>query len=183
MRRRRHGHCHFSAVFIDHLPLFISGGWQRVPAGSSGPGFGAVGIARLGATKNPRRSFWDRRGFSLGAGGDLLSRGRSIIGPAGLTTVFGMGTGVALRVWPPAKPLSDLSAAERVLISCLMRSAEETALQPASPGSRSKHLFRSSGESLFLTTDSPCHLRPFCLAAGYAADFKLFVAENLPCAS
>ncbi len=37
------------------------------------------------------------------AGGDLLSRGGSIIGPAVLTAVFGKGTGVSPRVWPPAK--------------------------------------------------------------------------------
>ena len=42
------------------------------------------------------------------AGGDLLSRWRSIIGPAGLTAVFGMGTGVAPRVWPPTKARRSL---------------------------------------------------------------------------
>jgi hypothetical protein len=43
------------------------------------------------------------RGLLLKAGSDLLSRGSSIIGLAGLTAVFGMGTGVTLPVWPPTK--------------------------------------------------------------------------------
>ena len=36
------------------------------------------------------------------AGNDLLSRGGSIIGAAGLTAVFGMGTGVTPPLWSPA---------------------------------------------------------------------------------
>ena len=34
-------------------------------------------------------------------GDDRLSRDCTIMGPAGLTAVFGMGTGVAPRVWSP----------------------------------------------------------------------------------
>ena len=36
------------------------------------------------------------------AGNDLLSRGGSIIGAAGLTAEFGMGSGVAPLLWSPA---------------------------------------------------------------------------------
>jgi hypothetical protein len=60
------------------------------------------GIEDLGAKKKSPRPF-DLGDFLFTAGGDLLSRWRSIIGPAGLTAVFGMGTGVAPRVWPPTK--------------------------------------------------------------------------------
>ena len=35
--------------------------------------------------------------------------GSSIIGPAVLTAVFGMGTGVSPRVWPPAKAGGSVS--------------------------------------------------------------------------
>lgn len=43
------------------------------------------------------------RAFSIkkGPGDDRLSRCSTIMGPAGLTAVFGMGTGVAPRVWSP----------------------------------------------------------------------------------
>src|SRR4029078_4748489 len=53
--------------------------------------------------KEPPALCEESGGFWFTAGGDLLSRWRSIIGPAGLTAVFGMGTGVAARGWPPKK--------------------------------------------------------------------------------
>jgi hypothetical protein len=37
-------------------------------------------------------------------GDHRLSRGSTIMGPAGLTAVFGMGTGVTPPVWSPEKP-------------------------------------------------------------------------------
>ena len=38
-----------------------------------------------------------------GPGDDRLSRDCAIMGPAGLTAVFGMGTGVAPPAWSPGK--------------------------------------------------------------------------------
>jgi hypothetical protein len=61
-------------------------------------------VTEIRAQKRTPRVARVRSGeFEFTAGGDLLSRWRSIIGPAGLTAVFGMGTGVAPRVWPPTK--------------------------------------------------------------------------------
>ena len=61
-------------------------------------------VTEMSAQKRTPRLLRGSRGVRcLTAGGDLLSRWRSIIGPAGLTAVFGMGTGVAPRVWPPTK--------------------------------------------------------------------------------
>ena len=37
------------------------------------------------------------------SGDDRLSRRSTIMGPTGLTAVFGMGTGVAPPVWSPEK--------------------------------------------------------------------------------
>ena len=45
-------------------------------------------------------------------GADLLSRLRSTIGPCGLTSVFGMGTGVARSVWTPPQPRRPCRAGE-----------------------------------------------------------------------
>ena len=59
--------------------------------------------------KRPGRIFMRSGRWKLNAGSDLLSRGSSIIGPEVLTAVFGMGTGVAPLVWPPAKACLGLS--------------------------------------------------------------------------
>ena len=60
----------------------------------------------------PRRSprVWDRGLRSNYSGGDLLSQGISPQVPSalvGLTSVFGMGTGVTPPLWPP-RPVSSL---------------------------------------------------------------------------
>ena len=54
-----------------------------------------------GVVKKQPRILWGR---GVGkAGDDLLSRGCTIIGATGLTAEFGMGSGVALSLWSPAK--------------------------------------------------------------------------------
>jgi hypothetical protein len=55
--------------------------------------------------RTPRRPWWGSAGrCGVGdPGDDRLSRLRTIMGLAGLTAVFGMGTGVAPPVWSPGK--------------------------------------------------------------------------------
>jgi hypothetical protein len=62
---------------------------------------------RAGDESKPRWLGLERAGLaSAAAGDDVLSHPVSRAVPSarrGLTTVFGMGTGVALAQWPPAK--------------------------------------------------------------------------------
>ena len=60
--------------------------------------------------KKPRDSF-ESRGFGLIPGSDLLSHAPTHAVPsavAGLTSVFGMGTGVTLLLWPPGNLVSGV---------------------------------------------------------------------------
>jgi hypothetical protein len=52
-------------------------------------------------------------GVVLGSGDDRLSRSRTIMGPAGLTAVFGMGTGGAPPVWSPESGRGTIKSAGR----------------------------------------------------------------------
>ena len=55
-----------------------------------------------GAREDAPRRRAPRRGvFKEDSGDDRLSRRSTIMGPTGLTAVFGMGTGVAPPVWSP----------------------------------------------------------------------------------
>ena len=61
--------------------------------------------AGLRKKRTPRASF-EARGAKFSAGDVLLSHKVALAVPwalTGLTAVFGMGTGVALSLWPPAK--------------------------------------------------------------------------------
>ncbi len=63
-----------------------------------------VGSRNVQKRETPARSDPDGR-FIEQAGGDVLSHAVSHAVPSalrGLTSVFGMGTGVALALWPPA---------------------------------------------------------------------------------
>ena len=99
-------------VPFGQLLLDLTGG-ERRPRWRAGPKIGSI-VVRLetssalhtgSATKKPapEQLCCSGAGWLNNAGGDLLSRGSSIIGPAVLTAVFGKGTGVSPRVWPPAK--------------------------------------------------------------------------------
>ncbi len=63
------------------------------------------------------------RGASMGdPGDDRLSRCCTIMGPSGLTAVFGMGTGVAPTVWSPERrPAGVFRPAGRVSVGRSIR--------------------------------------------------------------
>ena len=67
-----------------------------------------------GAQKNAPRPVGDGGRGVRDPGDDRLSRLSTIMGPAGLTAVFGMGTGVAPRVWSPgSRPAGGFNPAGR----------------------------------------------------------------------
>ena len=85
-------------------------------------------------TKKPPSSFWLKGGFCIEAGDTYSHAFGTTIGPGSLTTVFGMGTGVAFQEWSPAS--SSVGLANRsLLVFCfglvvVKRFSWEPAIEP-----------------------------------------------------
>ncbi len=100
---------HFLAAFIIHRDEMQSphvGRWsgvshapQGIEQGHGTHHFWHINANLVGIQNNPDGG--NPTGL-IKAGNDLLSRGGSIIGVAGLTAVFGMETGVTPPLWSPA---------------------------------------------------------------------------------
>ena len=108
------------------VQVSLVGGTSRSRLGP--PGSVPTGLTRVGTGRSLLRAVRTKKaaagscarprgGLSLEDPGDhRLSRQSTIMGPAGLTAVFGMGTGVTPPVWSPRIPAAGDQARRRHLL-------------------------------------------------------------------
>ena len=91
-------------------------------------------------------------------GDDRLSRVSTIMGPAGLTAVFGMGTGVAPPVWSPGKRAAGDAPDARVEFAMWQEScSSRRGIEHDPPPRRTRAIV-----SISLLGSSGSHRRPGC---------------------
>ena len=98
-------------------------------------------------------------GFALveDSGDHRLSRDCTIMGPAGLTAVFGMGTGVTPPVWSPEKPPAGCHATPAAFFLWMFR---WSITRSSSCGSQRHPLSKASRARSHLTSDQNLNQNP-----------------------